>query len=87
MLNIKVCTWSLGIFTTVSYLLCVMWGLLTPEALHMHRFLEIVLPAFRWLTVGGFFIGLFESFLWGAYVGLVFLPIYNFFYHRWQSAQ
>jgi hypothetical protein len=33
--------------------------------------------------VGGFFLGLIESFLWGAYVGLVFVPIYNVLYRRW----
>lgn len=83
MLNIRVVTWSMGLFTAVSFLLCVIWGLLTPESLHMHQFLELVLPAFTWLSVGGFFLGLIESFLWGAYVGLVFVPIYNMLYRRW----
>lgn len=84
MLNIKVWTWSLGIFTAVSFLLCVIWGLVTPEALHMHRFLEAVLPAFTWLTWGGFLLGLIESFLWGVYIGLAFVPIHNFLFRRWQ---
>ncbi len=83
MLSIRTVTWSLAVFTTVSYLLCVIYGLLTPESLHMHKFLEAVLPAFKWLTVGGFFLGLIESFLWGTYIGLVYVPIYNFFYKRW----
>jgi hypothetical protein len=83
MLNIRVVTWSMGLFTTVSFILCVLWGLVTPQSLHMHQFLEIVLPAFKWLSVGGFFLGLIESFLWGAYVGLVFVPIYNVLYRRW----
>jgi len=85
MLNIRVVTWSMGLFTTVSFILCVIWGLVTPQSLHMHQFLEIVLPAFKWLSVGGFFLGLIESFLWGAYVGLVFVPIYNFFHRRWST--
>jgi hypothetical protein len=82
MLNIKLTTWSLGIFTTISYLLCVLYGLITPESLHMHQFLEIVLPGFKWLTLGGFVLGLVESFFWGVYVGLVFVPIYNFLHRR-----
>ena len=85
MLNIKTITWSLAVFTTVSYVLCVIYGLVAPESLHMHQFLEIVLPAFKWLTVGGFFLGLIESFLWGAYIGLVYVPINNFFYKRWAN--
>ena len=49
--------------------------------LHMHTFLEQVLPAFKWLTWWGFLLGLIESFLYGAYVGLVFCPIFNWL-HR-----
>ena len=81
MLDTRTMTWALGTFTAVSFLFCVIFGLVTPASIHMHRFLEIVLPAFRWLTAGNFVLGLAESFLWGAYAGLVFTPIYNGF-HR-----
>lgn len=47
MLNIKIVTWSPGLFTAVSFLLCVLYGLVTPESIHMHRFLESVLPPSR----------------------------------------
>lgn len=77
MLNIKIVTWSLAIFTSVSYLLCVAYGLIARESLHMHQFLEIVLPGFEWLSFPGFLLGLLESFLWGAYMGLLFVPIHN----------
>jgi hypothetical protein len=87
MLNIKIVTWSMSIFTTFSFVLCVIYGLVTPEGIHMHQFLETVLPAFKWLTIGGFFLGLIESFLWGAYLGLVYVPLYNFFYKRWISTK
>ena len=82
-LNIRVVTWSLASFTLLSYLMCVVYGLIVPESFHMVRFLEIALPGFKWLTVGGFFIGLVESFLYGVYVGLVFTPIYNFYHKKW----
>lgn len=82
-LNIRVVTWSLATFTTFTYLVCVAYGLIVPETLHMVRFLEIVLPGFKWLTVGSFFIGLLESFLYGVYAGLVFTPIYHFYHRKW----
>ena len=85
MLNIKVVSWSLGIFTGISFVLCVIYGLIVPPSLHMASFLEMVLPAFRWLTLGGFFLGLIESFLYGVYAGLVFVPIYNFLTRRWDA--
>ena len=86
MLNIKIVSWSLGIFTAISFVLCVIYGLLVPPSLHMNQFLEAVLPAFKWLTVWGFFLGLAESFLYGVYAGLVFVPIYNFLERRWGVA-
>lgn len=83
MLNMKIVSWSLGIFTAISFVLCVIYGLIVPQSLHMHEFLEMVLPAFEWLTVWGFVLGLIESFLYGAYSGIVFVPIYNFLFYRW----
>jgi hypothetical protein len=49
----------------------------------MHEFLETVLPGFRWLTFGSFVLGLVESFVWGAYLAVVFVPIHNFLHRRW----
>ena len=83
MLNIKVVSWSLGIFTAISFVLCVIYGLIVSPSLHMVSSLEMVLPAFKWLTFWGFWLGLVESFLDGAYVGLVFVPIHNFLARRW----
>jgi hypothetical protein len=81
-LSVKVMTWSLGVFGAVTFVLCVVYGLLVPRALHMTQLLEIALPGFRWLSAGSFVIGLVESFLYGVYGGLVFTPIYNFFARR-----
>lgn len=87
-LNIRVVIWSMGIFLATSYVVCVVYGLIVPERLHgMVNFLEAVLPAFRWLTFGGFILGLIESFLYGVYVGIVFMPIYNFFNRKWELKQ
>ncbi len=84
LLNIRIVSWSLGVFTTITYILCVLYGLIVPQRLHgMSAFLETVLPAFKWLTFGGFILGLIESFLYGAYVGIVFVPLYNFINKKW----
>lgn len=83
MLNTKVVTWSLGLFGAVTFLVCVIYGLIVPERLHMSAWLEQVLPGFRWLTATGFLIGLVESFLYGVYAGLVFTPLYNWLHRRW----
>ena len=87
MLNWKIVCWSLGLTTALSFVLCVLWGLATPQALHMHTFLEMVLPAFKWLSWWGFILGLIESFLWGFYIGIVFVPIHNALLKRWGPAK
>ncbi len=83
MLNWKIVSCSLGLWAVISFIVCVIWGLVTPDAMHMHGFLEQVLPAFRWLTWWGFLLGLVESFLYGFYAGIVYVPIYNYFNRRW----
>lgn len=88
LLNIRIVSWSLGIFTAFTFVLCVLYGLIVTERLHgMKTILEAGLPAFQWLTVGGFVLGLVESFLYGAYIGIVFVPIYNFINRRWGSRE
>ena len=83
LLNIRVVSWSLGIFMAITFILCILYGLVVPQRLHgMSDFLEAVLPAFRWLTFSGFLLGIVESFLYGAYIGIVLVPIYNFLSKR-----
>ncbi|HEA53118.1 hypothetical protein LCGC14_1287370 [marine sediment metagenome] len=85
MLNTKLVTWTLGIWASITFVVCVIYGLVTPQSLHMSGLLEQLLPAFKWLTWWGFLLGLVESFLYGAYAGLVFCPIYNFLYRRFNA--
>lgn len=82
MLSLKLVTWALGLSAVVLYLVCIAFGLTTPAEGHMRQFLEIVLPGFEWLTPKGFAIGLVKSFLYGALLGLVYVPIYNALEHR-----
>lgn len=83
-LDWKVMTWALGLFGAVTFVVCVVYGLLVPKAFHMVQLLEIAFPGFRWLSAGSFALGLVESFLYGAYAGLAFVPIYNFVLWRSQ---
>lgn len=77
MLSIKTVSLSLGLTFAASFVVCVIWGLVLPESLHMHEFLQLVLPGFTWLSIGSAILGLIESFLFGAYFGIVYVPIYN----------
>lgn len=83
MLNTKLVSWALGIWASITFVVCVIYGLVTPQSLQMSAFLEQILPAFKWLTWWGLLLGLVESFLYGAYAGLVFCPVYNWLHRRW----
>ena len=77
MLSLKNVTWALAITGAVLYLLCIAYGLGNPAGGHMREFLSIALPGFVWLTPAGFAIGLVKSFLYGALIGVVYVPVYN----------
>ena len=82
MLNWKVVTQSLASFAAISFVLCVGYGLLAPAAFHPSWLLEAVLPGFKWLSVGSFVLGLIESALYGAWAGVLYSALYNYFARR-----
>ena len=76
-MNGKLVTLTTACWGLVLYVICVLWGLVTPNTLHMHGLLEQLLPGFVWISLPMFFLGMVESFLFGAYAGAVFAWIYN----------
>ena len=79
-LRIKPLALSLGSFASITYVLCVLWGLAVPTGLAtMSKFLGVLLPGFEWLSLGSFLLGVVESFLYGVYAAAVFVPLYNLF--------
>ncbi len=70
---------SVSLFLLISYLLCIGFGLLAPEQISMHEAWAPLLPGFEWLTLSGFLIGLVESYLYGWYFAILFVPLYRWF--------
>ena len=83
MLNLKVWTMSLGSWMATTFTLCVLGGVIAPGLPIPHRTLELLLPGFTWISLRAFVLGLAESFAYGVYVGLLFIPIHNAFWRRW----
>lgn len=69
---------SLGVFFDITYVLCVIFGLIVP-AESMHQLLPMLLPGFTWITWSSFVLGLAWAFAYGWYVAVVFVPLHNFF--------
>lgn len=73
---------TLSLFLAFTFTVCVLWGLAVPETLHMHEAWAAFLPGFRWISVPSFLIGLAESYVYGWYAAVVFVPLYRFFEKR-----
>jgi hypothetical protein len=86
LLNVRVTTSATTVFVTLSYLLCVAYGLLIPSSANMHQLLQIVLPGFVWISTGAFLLGLAWAVAWGVYLGGGFVLTYNML-HRWIASK
>ena len=60
-------------FLAITYVFCVAFDLFFGQ--RMYEAWMKLLPGFVWLTWPGFLLGLLESFLYGIYFGLVFVPL------------
>ena len=72
---------SLGLFLSVTFVLCVLFDLWFP-AYAMNSAWAVLLPGFTWITWPSLFLGLIETFAYGWYIALVFGGIYNFLQPR-----
>jgi len=80
-IQIKVLGNSLGLFIAITFVLCVIFDLVFPEYA-MNRVWSPLFPGFVWLSWSSFLIGLVESFAYGWYISILFVPIYNYFQAR-----
>ena len=78
-LNIVRVGLGLSTFFAISYVICIAGYLLLPGFPVQHASLSIFLPGFELLSWRSFFLGLVESLIWGWYIAVVFVPLYNFF--------
>ncbi len=72
---------SLGILLALSFALCVVFGLLFPVATMYQAWLPL-LPGVSWISWPSFLLGLVETFAYGWYIAVIFVPAWNFFAPR-----
>lgn len=80
-LRIKSVGLTAGLFLSITYVICVVFDLIFP-GLAMYPVWERLLPGFKWLTLWTFMLGLVEAFLYGIYLALIVVPLYNLFSGR-----
>ncbi len=76
--SVKAVGQATGLFIAVTFVLCVLFDLLLP-GYAMYPLWEKLLPGFRWLSWPSFLLGLAESYAYGWYFALIWVPLYNFF--------
>ncbi len=70
-----------SLFLAITFALCVAFDLLFPDYAMFEAWRRL-LPGFEWLTWKSFLLGLVESYAYGWYVALIWVPIYNVFARR-----
>jgi hypothetical protein len=70
-----------SLFLAITFALCVGFDLLFP-AHAMYGAWQKLLPDFEWLSWQSFLLGLIESYGYGWYFALVWVPLYNVFAAR-----
>jgi len=70
-----------SLFLAISFALCVGFDLLFP-AHAMFQSWQRLLPGFEWISWKSFVLGLVESYGYGWYVTLIWVPLYNVFAAR-----
>ncbi len=77
--------WAVGhatsLFLAITFALCVGFDLAFPSQA-MYQTWQKLLPGFTWLGWSSFFLGLIESYGYGWYIALVWVPVYNVFVAR-----
>ena len=75
-----------SLFLAITFTLCVAFDLIFP-AHAMYQAWRGLLPGFTWISGLSFFVGLLESYGYGWFVALIWVPIYNVFAVRdqWET--
>ena len=67
-----------SLFLAITFALCVAFDLLFP-AHAMYQAWQRLLPGFQWISWTSFWLGLVESYAYGWYFTLIWVPLYNVF--------
>jgi hypothetical protein len=73
-----------SLFLTITFTLCVGFDLIFPDHA-MYQAWQKLLPGFEWISWGSFLLGLIESYGYGWYFTLIWVPLYNLFATRYSK--
>lgn len=65
-----------SLLIAITFIVCVSFDLLFPQAAMYQVWLKL-LPGFEWISWRSFLLGLVESYGYGWYFALIWVPLYN----------
>jgi hypothetical protein len=75
-LSIKAVGHASSLFAAITFTLCVIFDLAFP-AQAMYQSWKALLPGFEWISWPSYFLGFVESYGYGWYFALIWVPLYN----------
>ena len=75
---VKAAGHATSLFLTITYCLCIGFDLLFPSQAMYVAWVRL-LPGFEWLSGKSFLLGLVESYGYGWFIALIWVPLYNVF--------
>jgi len=76
-LSLEVVGQVTSLFLAITYTLCVLFDLVFPQYA-MYPLWQRLLPGFQWISWQSYVLGLAETYLYGWYAAIVWVPLYNF---------
>jgi Sec-independent protein secretion pathway component TatC len=70
-----------SLFLAITFTVCVGFDLAFPQ-MAMYQSWQALLPGFTWISWPSFLLGLVESYGYGWYAALIWVPLYNLFVAR-----
>ena len=67
-----------SIFLAVTFTVCVVFDLIFPDHAMYKSWIQL-LPGFQWISWQSYLLGLIETYVYGWYFALIWVPLYNFF--------
>jgi len=75
-LSLKAVGHATSLFLAITFVLCVGFDLVFPSRA-MYQSWQAMLPGFSWISWRSFLLGVVESYVYGWYATLIWVPIYN----------
>lgn len=77
-ISLKAAGHATSLFLAIAYGLCITFDLLFPSQAMYLAWVKL-LPGFEWLSWRSFALGLVESYGYGWFIALIWVPLYNVF--------